>query len=51
MDSIKIHKGERTRKRENKNNYFQYFTPPKYTERNSVYNTVRKWEKQMGYDF
>lgn len=30
---------------------FNHLTPPKYTEKSSIYNTVARWEKHCGYDF
>lgn len=53
MDSIKIHKNDRHRIRENMKNNRGFdkdmMTPPK-SIRNAVYYTVRRWEKKFGYD-
>lgn len=52
MNTYKIHNSERQRKREReRDNKLAYLTPPKLLAKNSVINTVARWEKHCGYDY
>lgn len=50
---IKIRNEGRTKKRDNlkKKNEYNNITPPKYTEKSSMLNTVKRLQKKFGYDF
>jgi PP-loop superfamily ATP-utilizing enzyme len=50
---IKIRNDGRRKKRESEKvtQLYNSLTPPKYTCKQSVYNTVAKWEKKYGYNY
>lgn len=52
MESIKIN-NDRMKKREREHIHVQYnnLTPPKYRYKQSKYNLMPKYQKEMGYDY
>lgn len=51
IHEVKITKGERNKKTNNRKKEYNHLTPPKYTDRKSTLNQVNRFEKKFGYDY